>query len=322
MSTPPASTPTAAPEPPSAPQMPSALFRSGPSSNVVVMIDSAAGVMSAAPKPCTAREAISTPSDHARPQRNDATVKITTPISNTRRRPSRSAARPPSRRKPPNVIAYAVITHCRSSREKWSDRPIDGSATFTIETSSTVMKKAAQTIASAFQRFGSADIRRDASYAKGRGVADTFGIATRAIVENSCGRQAWQMSGVAGDGEEDERLLHREAPLVDEEPRALLDGQVERLHEVRARGAVHDPAVGELGHRPRSLLALEQVDADRHLAGDLDAGEADLAVAHRRVHVADREHPARLPHGQIDGRARPVQVVVEVAAVLARRSRS
>ena len=29
-----------------------------------------------------------------------------------RRRPSRSAIRPPSSRKPPNVIAYAVITHC------------------------------------------------------------------------------------------------------------------------------------------------------------------------------------------------------------------
>ena len=51
--TPPASTPTAAPEPPIAPQIPSALFRSAPSSKVVVMIESAAGVMIAAPRPCT-----------------------------------------------------------------------------------------------------------------------------------------------------------------------------------------------------------------------------------------------------------------------------
>ena len=48
---PPASTPTAAPLPPIAPQIPSALFRSAPSSNVVVMIESAAGEMIAAPKP-------------------------------------------------------------------------------------------------------------------------------------------------------------------------------------------------------------------------------------------------------------------------------
>ena len=53
--TPPASTPTAAPEPPIAPQMPSALLRSAPSSKVVVMIESAAGEMIAAPKPWTAR---------------------------------------------------------------------------------------------------------------------------------------------------------------------------------------------------------------------------------------------------------------------------
>ena len=52
---PPASTPTAAPEPPIAPQMPSALLRSGPSSKVVMMIESAAGEMIAAPRPCTAR---------------------------------------------------------------------------------------------------------------------------------------------------------------------------------------------------------------------------------------------------------------------------
>ena len=79
MRTPPASTPTAAPEPPIAPQMPSALFRSGPSSKLVVMIESAAGVMIAAPRPWTARAMISTPSDQASPHTNDAIVKTATP---------------------------------------------------------------------------------------------------------------------------------------------------------------------------------------------------------------------------------------------------
>src|SRR3954453_20753368 len=74
---------------------------------------------------------------------------------------------------------------------------------------------------------------------------------------------------VAGDRQEDERLLDREAPLVDEEaralldrnapgfdeePPALLDGAVERLHEIGAGGAVDDPAVGELGDGPRPLF--------------------------------------------------------------------
>jgi hypothetical protein len=43
--------------------MPSALLRSAPSSNVVLTIESADGVMIAAPKPWTARDAIRTPSD-------------------------------------------------------------------------------------------------------------------------------------------------------------------------------------------------------------------------------------------------------------------
>ena len=76
---PPNKTPAAAPLPPIAPQMPSALFRSEPSSNVVVMIASVAGEMIAAPRPCSARAPISTPSDQARPHRNDANVKTVTP---------------------------------------------------------------------------------------------------------------------------------------------------------------------------------------------------------------------------------------------------
>src|SRR5215218_9233492 len=102
-------------------------------------------------------------SDHARPHRNEAMVKTATPTRKTRRRPSRSAARPPRSRNPPNVIAYAVITHWRLSREKSSASPIDGRATFTIDTSRTVMKKAAQTSASAFQRRGSGVVVATAS---------------------------------------------------------------------------------------------------------------------------------------------------------------
>jgi hypothetical protein len=67
-------------------------------------------------------------------------------------RPSRSAKRPPSSRKPPKVIVYAVITHCSPLAEKWSAREIEGSATVTIETSRTVMKYATQTMARTSQR--------------------------------------------------------------------------------------------------------------------------------------------------------------------------
>ena len=81
--------------------MPSALLRSEPSSKVVITIESADGVMIAAPRPCTARNAISAASDQASPQRSDAIEKTITPTTKTRRLPNRSAIRPASRRKPP-----------------------------------------------------------------------------------------------------------------------------------------------------------------------------------------------------------------------------
>ena len=71
---------------------------------------------------------------------------------NTRRRPNRSAKRPPSIRKPPNANVYALTTHGRPLSEKPSALPIEGSATFTIEASSTTMNCATASTASAAQR--------------------------------------------------------------------------------------------------------------------------------------------------------------------------
>ena len=67
VSMPPSRTPAAPPEPATAPQTPSALLRSAPSLNIVVTSDSAAGEMSAAPRPCAARAAMSQTSLWARP---------------------------------------------------------------------------------------------------------------------------------------------------------------------------------------------------------------------------------------------------------------
>ena len=152
---PPNRTPAAAPLPPIAPQIPSALLRSEPSSKVVMMIESVAGEMIAAPSPCMTRAAISTPIEPASPQASDAAEKRAIPIMNMRRRPRRSPVRPPSSRKPPNAIVYAVMTHWRSFSATVSAVLIDGSATLTIETSRTVMNIATQTSASACQRRGS-----------------------------------------------------------------------------------------------------------------------------------------------------------------------
>ena len=99
---PPSRRPTAPPPAAIPPQMPSALVRSGPSGNVVVMIARAAGETSAAPKPCSARKPIRASDDQARPLSSEATENTITPAMKMRLRPRMSAARPPSRRKPPN----------------------------------------------------------------------------------------------------------------------------------------------------------------------------------------------------------------------------
>ena len=71
-------TPAAAPKPPTAPQAPSAMLRSRPSVKVVVRIESAAGVIVAAPRPWSARATMSDVSSHASPQSSEPTEKMTT----------------------------------------------------------------------------------------------------------------------------------------------------------------------------------------------------------------------------------------------------
>ena len=67
------------------------------SSNVALMIARLPGTRNAAPTPCSARPAISTGAEVARPQKIDATVKKATPARNTRLRPTWSPIDPPTR---------------------------------------------------------------------------------------------------------------------------------------------------------------------------------------------------------------------------------
>jgi hypothetical protein len=127
-------------------------LRSEPSRNVVVTIERAAGETIAAPRPCAARAAISWVSFVAKPATSEAAATTNRPAMNTLRLPSRSASRPPSRRKPPKVRMYAFTTQARFSWEKPSASPMEGRATFTIEASRTMMNWAAASSTSAIQR--------------------------------------------------------------------------------------------------------------------------------------------------------------------------
>jgi hypothetical protein len=100
VSSPPRINPTAEAIPLIPAHTPRALCRSEPW-KVVVRMDSAAGDIIAAPKPWASRAPTSTPWLLAKPQASEETANTTVPATNSRRRPSRSPARPPSSRNPP-----------------------------------------------------------------------------------------------------------------------------------------------------------------------------------------------------------------------------
>jgi len=80
---------------------PIALTRSLPSANDVVSVDSAAGVIIAAPSPWASRAPISMAALAASPPASDDSPNSAVPAISIRRRPNRSAARPPTSRNPP-----------------------------------------------------------------------------------------------------------------------------------------------------------------------------------------------------------------------------
>ena len=136
---PPMRTPAAAPKPPTAPQTPSAMFRSRPFMERRGQDGERCGSDDRRAEPLEARAAISDASDQARPAKSEERVKTTRPPRKIRLRPRRSAERPPRSRNPPKKSAYALITHCRFSCENPRSTWIDGSATFTMAMSRTTM---------------------------------------------------------------------------------------------------------------------------------------------------------------------------------------
>ena len=102
---PPAMIPAVAPAAVVACQMDSARLRAGPSGFIVVSSDNAAGETIAPPAPWITRPMISMIAQRANPQASDATANTISPAASSRRRPIRSASRPPASSSEPNVNA-------------------------------------------------------------------------------------------------------------------------------------------------------------------------------------------------------------------------
>jgi hypothetical protein len=156
--TPPSSGPIASAIAETPAQMPIAVPRSR-TAKVAEMIESVAGIISAAPMPCTERAAISSVALPARPQKSDERVKMARPMTKIRRRPSRSPSLPPVSSSEAKVRAYAATVHSSSEVEIPRSALIAGSATFTTVLSSMIMNRAKHSDPSVHHfRFSSAKI--------------------------------------------------------------------------------------------------------------------------------------------------------------------
>ena len=122
------------------PKTPSALVRSPTSVKRPMISDSATAETIAPPTPCTARAPISSPWVVDTPHATDAAVKIAIPVRNSFRWPNRSPSRPPRSRNPPNVSRYAFTTQARDVSVNPRSSRIEGSATFTIVMSTTIIR--------------------------------------------------------------------------------------------------------------------------------------------------------------------------------------
>ena len=150
VSTPPSRAPAGTPTEDTADQMARARSRADPSARSRSAEPAPPARSAPPPSPWPARAATSTPADGARPHANDPTANTTSPAMNTRRRPTRSAARPPSNKNPTKGQQIAVHDPLQAGlaeppRSRW----IDGRATLTISPSSTTRKSAAASTRSA-----------------------------------------------------------------------------------------------------------------------------------------------------------------------------
>src|SRR4051812_3375759 len=166
MRRPPANGPTAVLSPTVAPNSPNALPRSAPlnSSWMDALI---CGVSAPPASPWTRRAMMSHTLLCAAPQAALASVNAASATTNMVRRPRRSPSRPAGTSSSPKVSAYPDTTHCKSLC--WALRPasIEGSATFTMETSSRTMKPPTRQTASACHRRGSGASAMGGEYAVG-----------------------------------------------------------------------------------------------------------------------------------------------------------
>jgi hypothetical protein len=110
------------------------------------------GIISAPPRPMTARIAISAPAEETKAAIVEARPKISSPIVNIRRLPKRSLSVPPVSKRPAKSSEYASTIHCNSLVEVCSSALRVGSAILTIVLSIVIISRARHRALSAHHR--------------------------------------------------------------------------------------------------------------------------------------------------------------------------
>ncbi len=151
ISRPPASGPTAVETPMTLPSRPKALARSAPW-NICWMSPEVCGATMPAAVPWISRNSTSQEALGASPHAAEASVNTASPNRKAWRRPRMSPSRPAGTSARPKVRAYPDTTHDWAASDAPSPCSIEGSATFTIEVSSSEMKPAVRQTPSAFHR--------------------------------------------------------------------------------------------------------------------------------------------------------------------------
>ncbi len=151
-SAPPITGPAARARPDTAVHTPSARVRARSSVYRWRIMDRVPGSLAAAPRPITARPAISIPVLGASAASTDPAQKITAPISMTRLRPNSSPTMPKASMVPAKVSAYALTTHCRAVTPACSSAWTLPSATLTTVLSRKVRNRMVHSTASASAR--------------------------------------------------------------------------------------------------------------------------------------------------------------------------
>ena len=128
---------------------PIARLRARSSANRWRSIDSVPGSLAAAPRPITARPAISVPGFGASAHSTDPAQNTPAPVSMTFLRPSSSPIIPQASMMLAKVSAYAPTTHCRSDTPARRLACTSPSATLTTVLSRNVKNSSVHSVASA-----------------------------------------------------------------------------------------------------------------------------------------------------------------------------